>query len=321
MTGRRGEAPADPAEGAAGGKASERSRDGVIAALTAYLLWGVMPVYFKLVASVAPLEVLAHRIVWALPFGGLIIFARRQWPEVRRAVASPRMLGFLGLSSTLIAVNWLIYIYAIQAGQIFQASLGYYINPLFNVVVGVLLFGERLRRLQVAAVVLAALGVTILTASGTAIPWIALALALSFTIYGVIRKQVVVGGMPGLFIETLFLAPLGLLYLLWLLQTGAAAFLAESGFLDFLLLLAGPFTVVPLLMFALAARRLHLSTIGMMQFIAPSLQFVIGVLYGELLTVPHIICFTCIWVAISLFLWDAWRRSRELKASAVGRVA
>lgn len=320
-----GTKPASPGSGStetvADEPEAERGRNGITAALTAYLLWGVMPVYFKLVASVAALEVLAHRIVWAVPFGALIILARRQWPEVRRAASSPRVLGFLALSSALIAVNWLIYIHAVQQEQIFQASLGYYINPLFNVVVGVLLFRERLRRLQVAAAMLAAIGVAILAVSGATVPWIALALAFSFTIYGVIRKQVVVGGMPGLFIETLFLAPVGLLYLLWLVQSGGAAFLASSSALDGLLLLAGPFTVVPLLMFALAARRLHLSTIGMMQFMAPSLQFLIGVLYGEELTTAHLVCFTCIWIAITLFLGDAWRRSRQLRASAIGRIS
>ncbi len=295
------------------------TRDGLIAAFIAYLMWGVLPVYFKVVDDVAALEMLVHRIIWAVPFGALIIFVRRQWPEVRRALANARVFGFLALAAVLIAGNWFVYIFAVQNDQIYQASLGYYINPLLFTVVGVFVLGEKLRKFQVAAVLLAAAGVLVLTFSGGQFPAIALFLGTSFTIYGVIRKWVVVGGMPGLFIETLVLFPLSAAYLLWMMSSGVSAFASGDPSMVGLLLLAGPVTVLPLLCFALAARRLNLSTVGFMQFIAPTLQFIIGVLYGEELTTAHAVCFSLIWLAVGLFSWDAWRASR-IGASVVGQV-
>ncbi len=295
------------------------TRDGLIAAFIAYLMWGVLPVYFKVVDDVAALEMLVHRIIWAVPFGALIIFVRRQWPEVRRALADARVFGFLALAAVLIAGNWFVYIFAVQNDQIYQASLGYYINPLLFTVVGVFVLGEKLRKFQVAAVLLAAAGVLVLTFSGGQFPAIALFLGTSFTIYGVIRKWVVVGGMPGLFIETLVLFPLSAAYLLWMMSSGVSAFASGDPSMVGLLLLAGPVTVLPLLCFALAARRLNLSTVGFMQFIAPTLQFIIGVLYGEELTTAHAVCFSLIWLAVGLFSWDAWRASR-IGASVVGQV-
>jgi chloramphenicol-sensitive protein RarD len=273
-------------------------------------LWGFLPIYFKVVESVAPFEVLAHRIIWAVPFGLPIILLRRQWPDVKRAVTSRRTLALLSLSAVLIAVNWGVYITAVQRDEIFQASLGYYINPLMYVLIGIAFFRERLRRPQLAAVALAAIGVAVLTFSGGRLPLIALTLATSFTIYGVIRSRVVVGGMPGLFIETLVLFPLAAAYMLWLASRGAAAFGPQDPGLAATLLLAGPFTVMPLLAFALAARRLQLSTIGIMQFISPTLQFAVGLAYGEPLTAAHRVCFALIWVAVTVFSVDAWRVSR-----------
>lgn len=289
----------------------QQARNGLLAALVAYGLWGFLPIYFVLVRHVGSLEVLAHRVVWAVPFGALIIQLRRQWPEVRRALTHIRMLALLAASAVLIAGNWLAYIWAVQREQIFQASLGYYINPLLFALVGVLVMGEQLRRPQGVAILLAALGVLVLTISGGRFPAIALFLGTSFTIYGLIRKKVVIGGMPGLFIETLILLPLAAGYLLWIIGSEAAAFRASDPLLAFTLILAGPITVVPLLSFALAARRLNLSTLGMMQFIAPTIQFLIGVYYGEHLTTAHILCFACIWTAVILFSWDAWRSSRR----------
>ena len=292
------------------------TRDGVVAGLIAYSIWGVLPVYFKQVTAVAPLEVLMHRVVWAIPFGALIIHARKQWPEVRRGLTHRGMLFWLATSAFFIAVNWFVYIVAVQKNQVFQASLGYYINPLVYVLVGVLFLGERLRPLQIAAVVLAAIGVSVLSISGGKLPVIALTLAFAFTIYGVIRKKVVIGGMPGLFVETLILAPFAIVVLVWLEVTGKAAFGAGGVTLDALLVAAGPLTVVPLLCFALAARRLTLTSIGFMQFIAPTLQFCVGLWYGEVLTVPHLICFGCIWIAVILFSADALRRNRRVAVTA-----
>jgi chloramphenicol-sensitive protein RarD len=255
--------------------------------------------------------VLAHRVLWAVPFGALIIFARRQWPEVRRAFAHPRTLGSLALAAVFIAINWFVYIWAVQESQIFQASLGYYINPLMYVLIGVVFLGDKLRRLQAVAVGLAAAGVAVLTVSGGVFPLISIGLAVSFTFYGVIRKRTDVGGMPGLFIETIILLPVATIYLGWLAYRGMAAFGASPDGAGAILLLAGPVTVLPLLFFALSARRVTLSTLGFMQFIAPTLQFSVGLYYGERLTAAHATCFTCIWIAVGLFSLDAWRSSRN----------
>lgn len=292
-------------------RAEDRARNGVVAALLAYTMWGFLPIYIKIVEAVPSLEVLSHRIVWGVPFGALIIVARRQWPEVRDALTHPRTLGLLGLAAFFIALNWLVYIIAVQSDQIFQASLGYYINPLMYVLIGVVFIGERLRRNQTVAVLLAAAGVTVLTVSGGQFPLISLTLATSFTIYGVIRSRVAVGGMPGLFIETLILLPLAGAWLAWNIHAGSAVFGPGEPVMAMWLMLAGPITVLPLLCFALAARRLRLSTIGIMQFIAPSLQFLMGLVYGERLTGAHAVCFTLIWIAVVLFSWDAWRWSRH----------
>lgn len=296
----------------------QRTREGLLTALIAYTLWGFLPIYFKIVGAVPATEVLAHRIVWAVPFGLPIVLARRQWPEVVNALHNARTLGPLALAAALIAVNWLVYIWAVQNEQIFQASLGYYINPLMYVLVGVVFFGERLRRMQTGAVALAAAGVAVLTISGGQFPVISLTLATSFTIYGVIRRRVVIGGMPGLFIETLVLLPAAGGYLLWLTSRGAAVFASGDLSMAGTLMLAGPFTVMPLLCFALAARRLRLSAIGVMQFIAPTLQFIVGLAYGEPLTVPHVVCFALIWTAVTVFSWDAWRTSRAREPVPAG---
>jgi chloramphenicol-sensitive protein RarD len=289
----------------------QQTRNGLIAGLVAYCLWGVLPIYFVAVRDVDTMEVLVHRIIWAVPFGAAIIHLRHQWGEVWRALTHTKMLAYLSLTALLIAGNWLVYILAVQRDQIFQASLGYYINPLLFAVAGVFLMGEKLRRPQTIAVSLAAIGVLVLTVSGGQFPAIALFLGTSFTIYGIIRKKVVIGGMPGLFVETLVLLLPGLIYLLILISRGEAVFGSGVPAMSGMLVLAGPITVIPLLAFALAARRLNLSTVGMLQFIAPTLQFLIGVYYGEQLTTAHIVCFGCIWVAVALFSWDAWRSARK----------
>ena len=302
--------------------ADNTARDGVIAALVAYVTWGFLPAYFLLMAAVPAAEMLAHRIVWSVPVGALIIGARAQWPEVYRALTTPKTFVWLVVSSAFIAVNWLLYIYAVQIAQIFQASLGYYINPLLYVLVGVAFLGERLGPLQIAAVVLATAGVLVLTVSGGEFPWIAIVLAVSFTIYGVVRKQVVVGGMPGLFIETLLLVPIAVTWMGYTGWRGDATWLSADAGLWVLLFLAGPLTVIPLLCFALAARRLRLSTIGFLQFIGPTLQFAVGVASGETLSKPRLVCFALIWTAVLLFCVDgliARRRRRRATSEAATR--
>jgi chloramphenicol-sensitive protein RarD len=286
-------------------------RNGLVAGFICYLLWGVFPVYFKWVETVSPVEVVLHRVIWAVPFGALILHLRGQWHEVRRALTHRLMLPWLITSALFISINWYVYIVAIQGAQIFQASLGYYINPLLFVLAGVVLLGERLRFLQAVAVVLAGTGVLVLTVSGGEFPYIAIALGVSFTVYGVIRKRIVIGAMPGLFVETLILAPVALIWLFDLGRAGTSAFMTDGYGMSGLLLLAGPLTVIPLLLFALAARRLSLAALGFMQFLAPTLQFCVALFYGERLTTPRVICFVCIWVAVTLFCADAIRNSRR----------
>ncbi len=293
------------------GSSDAEIRSGVALGLLAYTLWGVFPVYFKWIETVAPLEVMAHRILWAVPFGALIIVARRQWPDVRNALVDRSMLVWLALSAMSISVNWLIYIWAVQNERIFEASLGYYINPLLYVAVGVVLLGERLRRRQLVAVVLALIGVSYLTFNGGIVPWVALSLAALFTAYGVIRKQVSIGAMPGLFVETGLLFPLAFVFMGVLMVSGSASFGTAGAEINGLLVLGGPVTVVPLLLFAIAAKRLTLTTLGFMQFLAPTLQFCTGLYYGEQLTTAHIVCFAFIWTAVIIFSYDAIAAGRK----------
>ncbi len=286
-------------------------RQGVVVGLIAYTMWGVFPVYFKWIASVAPFEVLSHRVIWAVVFGAMIIAARRQWSEVRSVFVDRSRLAWLGLSALCISANWLIYIWAVQQERIFETSLGYYINPLMYVAIGIVAFGERLRRLQTVAVLLAGVGVTVLTVSGGVLPWVALSLAGLFTGYGVIRKQVAIGAMPGLFAETVLLLPFALVVLWAFVADGTASFGGGDTGLSLLLALGGPITVMPLLLFAIAAKRLPLTTIGFMQFLAPTLQFCTGLYYGEELTTAHLVCFALIWVAAGCFSYDALRATRK----------
>ena len=288
------------------------TRNGLMAGLVAYLIWGFLPVYFVTVAAAAPAEVLAHRVLWAVPFGALILTLRGQWREVGRALTTPSMLAWLILSAVFIAVNWFIYIWAIQANRIVETSLGYYINPLIHVLVGVVLLGERLRRLQTIAVLLAAIGVGILAVRGGQVPWVALALAFTFAAYAVIRKRVVIGAMPGLFIETSLMFPVAAVWFAAMVANEATTFVTAGASLQFWLVMAGPVTAIPLLAFTFAARRLMLTTIGFMQFIAPTLQFCTGLYYGETLTVPYIVCFCFIWTAVAIFCYDALRASRRI---------
>ncbi|MCH9693002.1 MAG: EamA family transporter RarD [Gammaproteobacteria bacterium] len=287
------------------------SREGVIAGLSAYLMWGFLPAYFVLVREVPPTEVLAHRVLWAVPFGALIVVFRKQWPEVGRAFTHRGMLAWLSLSTLFIALNWFVYIWAIQDGRIIETSLGYYINPLTNMLAGFLFFHERLSRLQLLAVLFAIIGVSILTISGGVVPWVALALAISFTIYATVRKRVVIGGMPGLFVETVLLLPFAAVWVAYLWSIDGLTFGGPNNSLNFWLLMAGPVTALPLLCFALAARRLSLTTIGFMQFLAPTLQFGTGIYFGETLTTAHVVCFGFIWTAVAFFIFDAIRSAKK----------
>jgi chloramphenicol-sensitive protein RarD len=294
-------------------------RNGLIAAALAYGWWGaVLPVFLIALRGTAPEEVLAHRVLWSVPFGALIIAWRSQWGEVLTAFRSPRVLLALAGSSAVIALNWLIYIIAVDNKNLFEAALGYYINPLVYVLVGVVFLREKLSPAKSVAVLLAAIGVGVLTVYGGELPVVSLVLAISFTAYGYLRKLTPVGAMPGLFIETVLLSPFAFAYLLWV--DGSALSFGTGTGVTAMLVAAGPVTVFPLLCFALAARRLTLSTLGFMQFIGPSLQFVVGLLDGEAFTPAHQICFAFIWTAAGVFAVDAVLQGRRLKRKSTGRL-
>lgn len=299
----------DASENSGSAALAER-RLGLAAGLGAYFLWGVLPPYLKAVGHVPPVEIVAHRILWSVPFGAILIILRRQWPEVRLAIRDRRVIARLAMSAVMISGNWMIYVWAIANDRVLEASLGYYINPLMQVAVGVFVLGERLRRLQIAAVALAAVGVSVLTVGSGAFPWAGIALAVFFTAYSYVRKTTPVGAMPGLFVETSLLSPIALAYLFWLAGSGVGSFGTVDRGTDLLLILAGPVTVTPLVLFSLAARRLRLTTIGFMQYLAPTMQFFFGLYYGESFTLAHAICFGMIWTALAIFSVDAVRANR-----------
>ena len=290
-------------------------RTGLTAALGAYVIWGLMPLYLLLVRSVPAFEFVGWRIIWTLPLCLLIALLRKQWPELRAAFAHRRTLGWLALSATLIAVNWVVYVWAIQNGQVYAASLGYYINPLVNVLLGTMLLGERLTRRQWIAVALAAIGVSLLAAGALTTLWISLTLALSFGSYGLIRKQVAVGAVPGLTIESTLLLVPSFGVALYYAQTEGSSF-AVSPELSLAIIAGGAFTAFPLLLFAIAARKLPYSTLGFIQFLAPSIVFILGLtVFGEELKPAQAACFACIWAAAAVFAWDMIARSRKPAAS------
>lgn len=289
-------------------------RFGLLSAFAAFGLWGVAPIYWKLLDHVPAFETIAHRIVWgAVTFAVILLYQRR----LRAAIfllRNPRLRAALLVTTVLIGINWLIFIWAVVSDHVLEASLGYYVNPLLSVALGALVLGERLNRVQMICVALAALGVVILAAGHKGFPWIPLTLAVTFAAYGLIRKVTPVASADGLFIETALCVPLCLAYILWLAHTGAGAS-ASAGWPTWaLLLIAGPFTAAPLLFFNLAARRVRLSTLGLVQYLAPSLQFLLAVtLFGEPFTPVHAVVFGLIWTGCALFSWDSHRRHRRAR--------
>lgn len=292
-------------------------RAGFAFGLVAYLLWGVLPLYFKLLAIVPPIEIVANRIVWSLVLLAILVALWRRWGSIRAAFASPRVVLILMLTAALIAANWLIYVWAVVNGHVLETSLGYYLNPLFNVLLGVVMLKERLSRAQTGAVLLAASGVGVLAWGAAAGLWISLSLAFSFGLYGFVRKIAPVDALEGLWVETALLAPPSLVYLLWVHQ-GVNGLAAYGPTTTFLLLLGGAITAVPLLLFNAAAKRLPYSTLGFLQYIAPSLQFLLAVtVFGEPLTPSHALCFGAIWTALAIFAVEGLRLGRaQAKAAA-----
>jgi chloramphenicol-sensitive protein RarD len=282
--------------------ADARARAGLLFGLAAYGLWGVMPIYFKLLKAVPSIDIVAHRIVWSLVVLALLATLARAWDQVGAAVRNPRTLAMLFLTALLIGTNWLLYVYAINSGHILAGSLGYYLNPLANILLGRFILKERLTRLQWAAVAIAAAGIAVLAAGALGTLWISLTLCFSFATYGLLRKIIHVESLAGLTVETALLFPVALG---WLLIGGAQGrpLFGAGGQETALLVAAGIVSTVPLLCFTAAARRLAYSTVGILQFIAPTLQFLLAVaIYDEPFTWAHGVAFGCIWTALALYL-------------------
>lgn len=284
---------------------------GFAAALGAFFLWGLLPIYWKAVQSVDAFEILCHRIVWSLVFIGLILTVKKRWPETFAPLRSPRNLGILVLSSLCIGANWLVYIWAVVHNDVLATSLGYYINPLVNVLLGFIVFRERLSRLQCVAIALATAGVLNSIISYGKLPWISLVLAVTFAFYGLLRKIAAVESLPGLFLETMVLTPLAMGYIIFLQFNGTSGFLAGDFSVDLLLIGAGIATATPLIGFAHGARRLQLTTLGILQYTAPSIAFLLGVfLYDEPFTPSHLVTFALIWTALAVYTTDSIRTIR-----------
>ena len=289
---------------------------GVVYAAGAYIIWGVVPVFWKYLDHVGAVEIVAHRIVWTLIFALAALGAWERLPKLVSALTNRKAMLALAASSVLIAVNWGVFIWAVTADRIIETSLGYYITPLVSFVLGVAFLGERLSRLQMIAVALACLGVLNQTLSLGYLPWVSLVLAVSFGVYGLIRKQVDVESLEGLTVEAIILAPLSLGYIVYLVSSGQGAFFHVGVATDFLLILAGPLTAIPLLMFSAGVRLIRLSTIGFLQYLAPSISLMIAVFYyDEPFTHAHAITFALIWSALALVSWEAFRREAYSAAS------
>jgi chloramphenicol-sensitive protein RarD len=275
---------------------------GILYAGLAYVIWGLFPLYFKQIAAISPPDVLAHRIVWSVLFVMLMLAVKRHWEWIRPALRQRRVVATFALTSVLLSANWLTYIWAVTHDHVVDASLGYFITPLVNVLLGYTVLKERLRPAQWTAVALAAAGVLWLAIQGGQFPWIALVLACTFGTYGLLRKTAALGPLEGLTLETGVLLPPALAFLAWSLGSGRTQFPTGSGVIDLMLVGIGPITAVPLLLFAAGARRIRLSTLGLLQYIGPSIQFGLGVwLYREPFTGPRVIGFALIWTALLIY--------------------
>ncbi|MGK2740122.1 EamA family transporter RarD [Tepidicaulis sp. LMO-SS28] len=290
---------------------------GTISAGMGYTLWGVSVIYYKQLIEISPFEVLAHRSVWTVLLLIPAVWALHRFGLFKAALKNKRLLGTLALTALIIGSNWFVFIYSINASRVVETSLGYYINPLVSVLLGVFFLSEKLSKAQIVAVVLAAAGVANMTWALGELPWISLFLAFSFAGYGYLRKITPVGAVEGLLVEMLVLLPVSLGYLLWLEGTAGTSFVGGDSWTVFLLMMTGPMTAVPLLLFTYGAQRIRLATLGLMQYFAPSLQFLFAVwLYGEALTDTHIVTFALIWTGLAIFSADTWRRERALRRLA-----
>lgn len=281
---------------------NNRKTAGVIYAVTAYTLWGILPVYWKLLDSVFSIEILSNRIVWAFVFTVIIIAVTKQWDELKRIAKDKKQMFYIFIASVLISINWGLYIWAVNSGKIVDASLGYYINPLLAVVLGVLIFKEKLSYWTGAALAIASIGVIIKTVQYGKIPWISLGLAISFALYGAIKKSVKANAIVGLTLETAIVTPVAAAYIVSRHVSGIGAFETQGTLVILLLIGAGVVTAIPLLLFASGAKRLPLSLIGFTQYISPTISLLIGIfLYHEGFTAVDTIGFCFIWAALAIY--------------------
>lgn len=288
------------------------ARQGLLAGLAAYIAWGFMPLLFHALGKVPPFEVVAWRVVFSLPLCLLFVAQGPGWGDLTSTLRQPALVLRLVASALLIATNWTLYVAAVVHGHVLATSLGYYINPLINVLIGTLVLGERLGWRQWAAVALAGMGIALLLVGAAPMLGTALLLAVSFALYGLVRKLTPVSAITGLTIETMVLFPVAFAWLLIAAQAPGGLGITHGGLTAALLVATGLATTVPLILFAVAARNLPLSTLGFLQFTAPTLVFLIGVALGEALAPVQLACFVLIWIAVALFVWDIWRRTRYL---------
>ena len=291
---------------------------GAIFACLAFVMWGLAPIYFKLIQHVSAFEILMHRVVWSVVFLILVVSTLKYWHKIKLIVMQPRLLLMLVVTSALLGFNWGLFIWAINNNHMLDASLGYYINPLLNVLLGMLFLNERLRKLQGVAVALAFSGVLLQLISFGSFPIVAFSLAISFALYGLLRKKLPVEALPGILLEALILLPVALTYW-WLMTPTSTSNLIDNDFYtNGLLISAGIVTTLPLLCFTGAAKRLQYTTLGFFQYIGPSLMFLLAVVfYGEVFDGERLITFACIWSALAIFSWDSYHQSRKRKRAAI----
>lgn len=285
---------------------------GLAPAIAAYLIWGFLPLYLMLVQRVPAFEFVGWRIIWTLPLCLAIVVLRRQSAELLAALRSPRaMLALLG-SAALIAINWFVYIWAIATGEVYATSIGYYLNPLINVLIGTLLLGETLSRRQWLAVAIAAVAVALLAAGALTSLWVSLALAITFSLYGLVRKQISVGSLPGLTIESAILLAPAAAITWWYAASPQGSSFGQDWQMSGLITFSGVVTAVPLLLFTLAARRMDYSALGFIQYLSPTIVFVLGfTVFRQPLAPAKLVSFVLIWIAVGMFVWDLWEKRKS----------
>ncbi len=285
---------------------------GFLFALSAYLIWGFAPLLFKALQHLPPIEVVLHRIIWSIPVAGLVFLVLGRTKDVRAAFRSPRTIAMAAVTALLISGNWGLFIWAVGVDRTVETALGYYINPLISVSFGVVLLGDRFTRAQTVAIAIAAFAVVLLTIGAGFLPWISLLLALSFAIYGYLRKTLPIGPSQGFFLEVLIMGVPALIWVCWLEYTGSGHLLSGTSNDVWLLLLCGPVSAAPLILYAFGAKLLRYSTIGLMQYIAPTIIFVLAVfVFGEHLSVWQLIAFALIWTALAIYSWSAFRTPKQ----------